>query len=122
MFEFAKKYFFTAATFIICNFLNVNSLECFSANDQKCGVRSEIINNNTNEPVFYPYSIKINKCKGFCNTINDPYSNICVLDQIKNTNVKVFNLMSRANETRHIKWHKTCKCRHRLDASVCNNK
>ena len=30
--------------------------------------------------------------------------------------------MSRTNETRHIKWHKTCKCRCRLDASVCNNK
>ena len=30
--------------------------------------------------------------------------------------------MSRANETRHIKWHKTCKCKCRLDASICNNK
>ena len=30
--------------------------------------------------------------------------------------------MSRANETRHIKWHKTCKCRCRLDASICDNK
>ena len=30
--------------------------------------------------------------------------------------------MSRTNETRHIKWHKTCKCKCRLDASVCNNK
>ena len=28
--------------------------------------------------------------------------------------------MSRTNETRHIKWHKTCKCT--LDASICNNK
>ena len=28
--------------------------------------------------------------------------------------------MSRTNETRHIKWHKTCKCR--LDVSICNNK
>ena len=30
--------------------------------------------------------------------------------------------MSRANETRHIKWHETCKCKFRLDASVSNNK
>ena len=35
---------------------------------------------------------------------------------------KVFNLMSITNETRHIKWHKTCKCRYRLDASIFNNK
>ena len=37
-------------------------------------------------------------------------------------NVKVFDLMSSANEPRHIEWHKTCKCTCRLDASVCNNK
>ena len=30
--------------------------------------------------------------------------------------------MSRTNEARHIKWHETCKCKCRLDASVCNNK
>ena len=62
--------------------------------------------------MFYPYSVKINRCKGICNTINDTYAKICVPDQIKNTNVKkVFNLMSRTNETRHVKWHKTCKCK-----------
>ena len=31
-------------------------------------------------------------------------------------------LMSRTNEARHIKWHKTCKYRCRLDSSICNNK
>ena len=30
--------------------------------------------------------------------------------------------MSRINETKHIKWHETCKCKCRLDGSVCNNK
>ena len=30
--------------------------------------------------------------------------------------------MSRTNETRYIKFHKTCKCKCRLDESVCNDK
>ena len=30
--------------------------------------------------------------------------------------------MSRTNETKHIKWHETCKCKCGLDGSVCNNK
>ena len=30
--------------------------------------------------------------------------------------------MSRNNETRYIKWHKTCKYKCRLDANLCNNK
>ena len=47
---------------------------------------------------------------------------ICVPDVVKNLNVKVFNLMSRTNETRHIEWHETCKCKCSLDGGVCNNK
>ena len=30
--------------------------------------------------------------------------------------------MWRSNETRHIKWHKSCSCKCRLDASFYNNK
>ena len=30
--------------------------------------------------------------------------------------------MSRANQTKHIKWYETCKSECRLDASVYNNK
>ena len=47
-------------------------------NNQECKIRPEIININTNQPLFYPYIIKINRCKGSCNTINDPYAKICV--------------------------------------------
>ena len=66
------------------NLSNVNSLECVSMNNQECKIITEIINLNTNEPMFYPYSIKINRCKGSCNTINDPYAKICVPGKIKN--------------------------------------
>ena len=47
---------------------------------------------------------------------------MCVPDVTKKLNVKVFNLMSRTNETRHIKLHETFKNKCRIDASVCNNK
>ena len=93
MFGFIKKRFFTAMTFFSCNLLNVNSLEHVSMNNQERKIRPEIISVNTNEHVFYPYSITIYKCKGSCNTINDPYAKLCVPDTIKNINVKVFNLM-----------------------------
>ena len=77
---------FSLLTFF--NLSNVNSVECVSMNNQECKIRTEIINLNTNEPMFYPYSIKINRCKGSCNTINNLYAKLCVPDQIKNTNVE----------------------------------
>ena len=89
-------------------------------NNQVCKTRPEIININSNELTFYPYSIKVNNFSGSCDNINDPYSKLCVLDVVKNINVKVFNLMSRYNETRHIECDKACKCKLRLDASLCN--
>ena len=108
--------------FFGCNLSSTNSFECVSKNSQEFKVRSEIVNVNSKEPIFYPISIRTSKCSGTCNKINDAYAKLCVPDVVKNLNVKVFNLMSRTNETRHIKWHETCKCKYRLDASVCNNK
>ena len=90
--------------------------------NQECKVRPEIVNINNNNSIFYSFIIKTNKCSGNCNDINDPYAKVCIPDVFKNSNVKVFNLLSRANETRNIKWHKTCKCICRLDKIICNNK
>ena len=83
MFGFIRKCFFTAITFFSFRVLNVNSLECVSMNNQECKIRSEIIKVNTNEPMFYPYSITINKCKGICNSINDPDTKLCIPDILK---------------------------------------
>ena len=102
--------------------IKVNSLECMSMNNQKCISRPKIMDLNPNELVFFPYSIKINKCSGSCNNINSPFTKLCVPDIIKNINVKVFNLMSRINETRQIAWHETCKFICRLTSAVCNSR
>ena len=84
-------------------------------NNQECRIRPQIVNVNGDVPVFYPFSIKTSKFSGSCNNINNPYAKLCVSDVVK-------NIMSRTNETRHIKWHETCKCKCRLDTNVCNKK
>ena len=103
------------------NTLNVITLKCFSMSNRECRVRPAIMNMSSNEPLFCPYSILVNKCSGSCNNINDPFAKLCI-HVVKNMNIKLFNLMSRTNEGRHMSWHKTCACKCRLDASVCNNK
>ena len=91
-------------------------------NNQECRARPKIIDINNNEPVFYPYSIKMNKCSGNCNNINNPYAKLCIADIAKIINVKVLNLISRTNEKRQILWRETCKCVCRLSVAVCNRK
>ena len=121
MFRFIKKLFFIGSLFV-SSLVSTTPLSCTSMNNQVCKVRPEIINVNSNETIFYPFSIKTSKCSASCNNINDPYAKICAPDVVKDLNIKVFNLMSRTNETRPIKWHETSKCKCRLDTSVCNNK
>ena len=70
-------------------------------NNQERKLRQQIVNVKGDEPAFYPFSVKTSKCSVSCNNINYPYAKICVPDVVKNLNVKVFNLMSRTNETRH---------------------
>ena len=93
---------------VTMSFFSCNALKCISMSNQECKIRLELININSNEPSFYFYSVKINKCSGSCNNINDPFAKMCVSDIVKNINVKAFNPISRTNKTRHIEWHKTC--------------
>ena len=77
-------------------------------NNQEFKIRSKIVGTNSNEPLFYLYSIEVNKCSCSCNNTK---KHKCQSIQY---HVK--------KETRHIEWHKTCKRKCRLDTSVCNNK
>ena len=91
IFSFVKKVFVLGLT-VLSNI--TNALECISMKNQECMVRTEIININSNNPILYPFSVKINRCSGNCNNINDLYAKICISDTVKNVNVKVFNLMT----------------------------
>ena len=121
MFRFVRQIFISALLYF-SNPPSINPLECVLMKNQECEARPKIVNINSNNPIFYPFSIKINKCSGNCNNINNPYAKICVPDVIKDLNVRVFNLMSKTNETRFIKWHETCKCICILDGIICNRK
>ena len=109
MFRFIKKCFFIGLT-ILSSF--TSSLNCISMNNQACKARTKIINVNRNNLYFIFLVLKqVNLSNDNCNNVNNPYAlSICVPDVVKDLNVKVFNLMSRTNETRHVKWHETCKC------------
>ena len=65
IFRFVKKVFFVGLT-ILSNIINENRLlsatplNCISMKNQECKTRPQVININSNNPIFYPFSIKIN--------------------------------------------------------------
>ena len=81
MLKFIKKIFIS--TMMLFGSLSiVNPLKCVSTNNQKCKVTLEIVNVNSNDPLFYPFSIKTSKCSGSCNNINDKYAKLCIHDVV----------------------------------------
>ena len=72
--------FFTGLAFL-SPLTSIHLLSCISMNNQECKVRPKIINVNSKEPVFFPFSIKTSKCSGSC--INDPYAKLCVPNMLK---------------------------------------
>ena len=89
MFRFVKQTFYSTLMFF-ASLSSLNSLECLSMNNQECKVRPEIVNINSINPLFYPCSVKANKCSGSCSNINDLYARICAPDIVKK--IKVFNI------------------------------
>ena len=86
IFSFVKKAFFLGLTVLSSSI--TGALNCVSINNQKYKVRPEIVDISSNNPIFCPFSVKINSCSSNCNSINDPYAKICVPDIVENLNVK----------------------------------
>ena len=59
--------------------LNAIPLSCILLKNQECKVTPKVIDFNSNNSIFYPFSIKIKKCSGNCNNINNPYAKIVFL-------------------------------------------
>ena len=60
MFGFIKK-IFLAGLSVLSSLTCSTQLSCISMNNQECKERPEIINVNSDEPVFYPFNIKASK-------------------------------------------------------------
>ena len=74
--KFVEKVFFVGLT-ILSSFTNTIPSNCISMKNQECKTRPQVVNVNSNNPIFYPFSIKTSKCSGNCNNINNPYAKTC---------------------------------------------
>ena len=98
------------------------NIKCVFLNNRPCQTRSTLVNINSNEPLYYLFTVSVIECGGSCNTIDDPYVRVCVPNKVKYMNVKVFKLMSSVNEIRFLVLLKSCQCKCTLTESGYNSK
>ena len=72
MFGLIKKIFIRSLTGLVNG---SNHTKCVSLSNQKCMVQPTLINLQPNEYSqefhYYPFSVKLDRCIGSCNTLND---------------------------------------------------
>ena len=79
--------------------ISINSKKLFIIKNQECKVRKVIIDNDY---MTFPYKIKVDKCVGNCNDVENPYFKICSPDILKNISIKNFDPISRKSVLKDI--------------------
>ena len=97
-------------------------IKCTSWKNQTSQASPMLTDINSNEPLYYPFTVTVNTCGVIFTTIDDRYAGISVVNKMKNRNMKVFNLISRINETKFFVQHRPCECKWKLTENVYNSK
>ena len=66
-----------------------------SLNNKQCKTRPFLIDLNPTELKYYLYIITLDKCNGNYNTLTKILDTICVLNEVENVDLNVFNLITR---------------------------
>ena len=79
---------------------------CLVLKDQDCAVRKVIIDNDY---MTFPYKIKVGKCIGSCNGVENPYFKVCLPDAVNSRS----NIKEKC--VKNISLHQSYKCGCLLD-------
>ena len=73
----------------------------FLLSNQNCMIQPTLINLNPNEHSqefhYYLFAVKLDRCVGSCNTLNDLSNKACVLNKTEDLNLSMFNMITGIN-------------------------
>ena len=122
MFALVKKMFMG----LLISIVNVsNHTKCMLLGNQKCMTEPILIHLHPNEYsqefYYYPFVVKLDRCVGSCNALNDLSNKVCVPNKTEDLNLSVFNMIAGINESKTLKKHISCECKCRFDERKCNS-
>ena len=81
-----------------------NHTKCVLLSNKKCMTQSALINLHLNEYSqklhYSPFTVKLDRCVGSCNNINDLSNKICIPNKTEDLNLRVFNMITEINESK----------------------
>ena len=121
MFGLTKKIFIG----LLSSIINAsNHTKFYSFSNQKCMIQPTLINLHPNEYSqefhYYPFAVKLDRCVGSCNTLNDLSNKVCIPNKTEDLNLSVFNMIIAINESKNLKGI-SCKCKRELNGTKCNS-
>ena len=73
-------------------------------NNQKCKIKSTLINWHPNEYSqkfhYYPFAVKLDRCVGNCNNINDLSNKVCIPNKTEDLNLSMFSMVTGQNDSK----------------------
>ena len=66
-------------------------------------------NEYSQELHYYPFTAKLGRCNGSCNTLNDLSNKVCVPNKTEDLNLNLFNMIPGINESKPLTKHISCK-------------
>ena len=82
-----------------------NHRECISLSNQKCMIEPTLINLHLNECSqefhYYPFSVKLHRCLGSCNTPNDLSNKAYAPNKTEDLNLSMFNMITGKMHRKH---------------------
>ena len=95
MFRIINKMFIV----LLASIVTASNLPKFaSLSDQKCEIQPTLINLHLNEYSqefrYYPFTVKLDRCAGSCNTLNDLSNKVCFPNKTEDLNLSMFNMIT----------------------------
>ena len=102
-----------------------NHTKCVSLRNHKCVTPPTLINLYPNEYSqefhYYALAVKLDRCFGSCNTLNDFSNKVCVRNKTEDLDISMFNMITGINESKTLAKHISCKCKCRVDGEITMN-
>ena len=68
-----------------------------------------------------PFAVKLYKCVGCCNALNDLSDSVCLPNKTEDLNVRGFNMITGKDKSKILTKEISCECKSRFKEKKCNS-